>query len=193
MEHPSLVGNLIYLRPMQRSEADHYLDWLNDQDVIRTLGRPYFPLTHEAEMKFYDSILSGNRDNVLLAIARHEDDRHIGSCGLHNIDWVGRKAELGILIGDKTCWNLGYGTEAVKLLTDYGFRWLNLNRVYLHVHRDNVGGIKAYCKAGFTEEGCMREDCYRDGEYVDSLVMGILRAEWQVKALPKLDFSPAES
>lgn len=181
MKYPCLIGEKVYLRPMQLTEMEHYLEWLNDVQVTRSLGRPFYPLTREAEEDFYRKILPGSRDNVFFAIALKEDDRHIGSCGLHQIDWISRKAELGILIGDKSCWNHGYGTESVQLITDYGFRWMNLHRIFLRVHQDNTGGIAAYRRAGFVDEGCMRDETYRDGTFVSTLIMSVLESEWRMR------------
>jgi RimJ/RimL family protein N-acetyltransferase len=83
------------------------------------------------------------------------------------------------MIGEKSFWNLGYGTEAVRLLVAHGFQSLNLNRIALHVFQDNPRAIRAYEKAGFTHEGRQRQGEFHQGKYVDVLLMSILRSEWQ--------------
>ena len=67
---------------------------------------------------------------------------------------------------------------AVRLALQYAFDHLNLERVALRVQADNLRAIRAYEKAGFVREGCLRRDAYRDGAYVDVLCMGILREEF---------------
>jgi RimJ/RimL family protein N-acetyltransferase len=81
------------------------------------------------------------------------------------------------LIGDKTCWNQGYGTESVRLLCQHGFNTLNLNRIFLHVFESNPRAIRAYEKAGFTLEGRERQAEYKDGKFIDVLRMSLLKSE----------------
>ena len=81
----------------------------------------------------------------------------IGTYAFDDIDWRIRSAEFGIMIGDKTYWNRGYGTEAVRLLCQHGFNTLNLNRIFLHVFENNPRAIRAYEKAGFILEGRERQ------------------------------------
>ncbi len=76
----------------------------------------------------------------------------IGNCGFFDINWRIRSAEVGLFIGEKSCWNKGYGTEVMRLLLQHGFGTLNLNRIFLRVDAENLGGIRAYEKAGFIQE-----------------------------------------
>ena len=103
----------------------------------------------------------------------------IGNSGFFNIDWRNRGAELGIVIGDKAYWNKGYGTEVMRLLLHHGFTTLNLHRIFLRVFEGNPRAIRAYEKAGFVHEGRMRQAEFRDGKYLDVLLMSVLRPEWQ--------------
>jgi RimJ/RimL family protein N-acetyltransferase len=103
----------------------------------------------------------------------------IGSCGFHNFDWRSRAAEVGIFIGDKSCWNKGYGTEVMRLLLQHGFNTLNLNRIALDVYSNNLRAIRAYEKAGFILEGLKRQAIFKNGIYLDVLVMSVLRSDWK--------------
>ena len=85
---------------------------------------------------------------------------------------------MGLFIGDKSCWNKGYGTEVMRLLLQHGFGTLNLNRIFLRVDTENLGGIRAYEKAGFVQEARLRQADYREGRYCDDLIMSVLRSEW---------------
>jgi RimJ/RimL family protein N-acetyltransferase len=105
----------------------------------------------------------------------------IGNCSFMNINWTIRSAEVGLFIGEKSCWNKGYGTEVMSLLLDLGFDTFNLNRIYLRVDEANKGGIHAYEKAGFVHEGRFREGTFQNGKYGDVLLMSVLRAEWNPK------------
>src|SRR5690606_5943840 len=103
----------------------------------------------------------------------------IGDCGFNQLSWVNRSAELGIVIGEKRFWGQGYGRDALRLLLRFGFNTLNLNRISLQVHADNVRGIRSYEKAGFVHEGRERQGAYKNGEYKDVLIMSVLRSEWE--------------
>ena len=103
----------------------------------------------------------------------------IGNCSVFNIEWTNRSAELGIVIGEKSVWNQGYGTETMKLLLQHGFETLNLNRIYLRVYSTNPRAIRSYEKAGFVLEGTLREAVYRHGNYANVHIMSVLRSEWK--------------
>ena len=122
----------------------------------------------------------GNPSGVSFAI--EADDHLIGFCGLHSRDPIAATAELGITIGDKAYWGQGYGREAIGLLLDYGFRLLNVRRIYLRVHARNERAVRAYRACGFVEEGRLRQHVWSDGAYDDLIYMGVLRDEWPVLA-----------
>lgn len=82
------------------------------------------------------------------------------------------------MIGEKSYWNKGYGTEAVRLLAKHGFHTINLHRIYLRVLENNLRAIRAYEKAGFTHEGRQRQADYKNGMYIDLLVMSMLQSEF---------------
>ena len=61
----------------------------------------------------------------------------------------------------------------------HGFKELNLNRIFLRVYEINLRGIRSYEKAGFKQEGRLRQDRFMDGKYIDVLLMSVLRSEWK--------------
>jgi len=191
MDRPFLIGKLIYLRPLEPDDADRFATWLNDARVTRTL-RARGPITRAFKREWIERV---TRDDKALAcsIVRRRDDRHIGSTGLHEIDWQARSAGFGISIGIPEMWGKGYGTEATRLITDHAFRTLNLNRVWLDVHASNVGAQRAYEKAGFRVEGVQRQAIYRDGRYADMLLMSVLREEWERGGGPSESRRPARA
>jgi RimJ/RimL family protein N-acetyltransferase len=179
MEHPFLVGTLVYLRAVDRAEASIIVPWVNDQRVIRNL-LIHRPTSLAAEEAFLESVSRSDTD-VVMGICEKATDRLVGVCGLHRIDPKNRHAMYGIFIGEADARGKGLGSEVTSLVVTYAFDTLNLNRIWLHVYRDNKGAIRAYEKAGFTVEGVLRQDNFRDGRYGDTVVMGILRSEWKAK------------
>ena len=178
MKTPFLIGDRIYLRPLCRDDLNEcYLSWLNDPEVNRFLTSGRFPYTMD-ELESYYERLVGSRSEIILAIIDKSTDKHIGNIKLGPIDWISREAALGLLIGEKSFWGQGYGTEAVRLILDYAFKRLNLHKVCLGVHANHPEAIGAYKRAGFREEGRLREAAFIWGEYVDGLRMGVLREEY---------------
>ena len=178
MRRPFLAGERIYLRALEESDVSGpYLDWLNDYEVTRYLETGSFPTTEDALQKYVRTIQTPN--NVMLAIIEKESGAHVGNIKLGSIQGTHRRADVGILIGDKRAWGKGYGHEATELMLEYGFRRLNLHKITLGVYADHEGAVKSYQKLGFAIEGTLREHLFRDGTFHDEYVMGILRADYE--------------
>jgi RimJ/RimL family protein N-acetyltransferase len=177
MNNAFLIGKEIYLRPLDREDADLVRSWLNDPEVRAHL-QWYRPLSRRAEEEFIDRVGQSEHDLVLLIVLK-EWDCPIGVAGLHDIDVKNRHALFGICIGVKEQWGKGHGSDATRLIVGHAFETLNLNRVFLRVYEDNARGIRAYERVGFKREGLLRQDNFRHGRYWDTIVMGILREEWK--------------
>lgn len=180
-----IYGERIRFRHAERSDIPRFVEWLNDPEVRKGI-LIYLPMSLMEEEAWFENMNKRPVDERVLCIDMRQPGqdgqadtwKHIGSCGFNDINWRNRSAEFGILIGDKSVWNQGYGTEAVRLLVKLGFETLNLNRIYLHVFGNNPRAVRAYEKAGFTHEGRHRQANFQDGQYIDELVMSILREEW---------------
>jgi RimJ/RimL family protein N-acetyltransferase len=177
MKNPFLIGAKVYLRPLERADAPVLLPWFNDPEVTRTLLR-YRPLNLQEEEAFLDRMSESEHDLALGVVVR-ANDQLVGATGFHHMDFRNRHCSFGISIGEKSEWGKGYGTEATALMVQYAFDTLNLNRVWLHVYEYNQRGLRAYEKVGFKREGVLRQECYREGRYWDTIVMAILRDEWE--------------
>jgi diamine N-acetyltransferase len=170
-----LIGKQIYLRPFDVEDAAVACAWLNDPEVRVHIRRDW-PLTLAAEQGFIQQMSQSTQDVVLVIVLRSEG-KPIGLCGLHKIDSRNRHAEFGIAIGDKSHWGQGHGSEATKLLIDYAFDTLNLNRVHLQVYEDNPRALRCYEKLGFVREGRLRQEDFRRGKYRDLIIMALLRED----------------
>jgi RimJ/RimL family protein N-acetyltransferase len=175
-----IYGKRIRLRRDERSDLPKFVEWLNDPEVRRYLLMG-LPISQANEDGWFENMLKRPPEEQPFAIEIRDGDgwRLIGNCGFFDIDQRARSSEVGIFIGDKSCWNQGYGAEVMRLLLQVGFGTLNLNRIFLRVDAANKGGIRAYEKAGFVHEGRFRQGTYRDGQYEDVLFMSALRSEWK--------------
>ncbi|MEA3349234.1 MAG: GNAT family protein [Chloroflexota bacterium] len=175
-----IYGNRVRLRAVEKDDLPRFADWLNDPEVRQGLT-VFLPLSQTDVEKWFEKMLERPQEERPLVIEIEAEDAWVpvGNCGLFGLDWRLRTAEVGIFIGAKKYWNQGYGTDVVRLILRHGFNTLNLNRVFLRVHADNPRAMRAYEKAGFVHEGRMRQARFYAGEYVDVLLMSVLRSEWQ--------------
>ncbi len=170
-----LRGPRVTLRPLGSGDLRRCVKWFSDPQVIQFLGRSGAVTLAEEERWFREY---GRRaDEQIFAI--EVDGRHIGNLGLHKVDRVHRKADVGIVIGDAAYWSKGYGTEAMRTVLAYGFGPLGLNKVSLEVLEFNVRAIRSYEKCGFVREGVHREDLLKDGHFLNVLRMSILAREFR--------------
>ena len=170
-----IIGERIYLSPINIEDYEIYTKWLNDIEVCESLGSYAMQLTLDAEKKWLEEFSSKNHN---YAMVLHEDDKMIGNIGFADIDNINRTGIVGLFIGEKDYHNHGYGTEALKLILDYAFKTLNLHNVMLFVHSNNQRGIACYKKVGFKEIGRRREAKFINGGYVDVVYMDILASEF---------------
>src|SRR6266511_3619893 len=117
MKNPFLIGDMVYLRPLEKEDAPLFVTWFNDPDVRRLLKR-YRPMTLREEESFIEKLASYEQ-SVILGIALRENDQLIGGTGLHQTDLRNRHAAFGIVIGDKAEWGKGHGTEATRLIVGH--------------------------------------------------------------------------
>lgn len=118
-----------------------------------------------------------DHDNVFLAIVLKADDRHIGNIKLGPINWLHRFADVGLIIGEKDCWGKGYASQAIRLISDYAFKVLNLHRLTAGCYAANMGSAKAFLKVGWRQDGLRPRHFYCAGEYVDAIMLGITRED----------------
>lgn len=172
-----IYGKLVRLRALTQSDLPQLIEWRNDPEVKALLIGWSYPVALETEQVWFEGA-SQDESTQRLAIELLADGRYIGNIGLYDIDWINRKAEYGILIGDKTAWGQGFGLDASKTLLAYAFRELNLHRIFLRVLTQHIRALRLYDKLGFRVEGRLREDIYRGGAYQDALIMGMLASDF---------------
>lgn len=167
----------VYLRALELSDVEYLVKWRNDPEVTSSLGGNTFFVSVYREADWIKNAILNDTVNLRLSICLVENDLHIGIVNLTSISWINRSAEFSIMLGDKSQWGKGLGAEATKLMLKHAFEELNLHRVYLTVRNDNASAIKLYKKAGFKQEGIMRESVFKNNKYVTMNLMSILKNE----------------
>lgn len=171
-----IVGERIYLSPRNTEDAEVFTEWLNDFETTDYIGRSCMLFTLEAEKKYLED--NANAE-ATFSIIDMKKDKMIGVVGIENINHIKRIGTLGVFIGDKAYRENGYGTEAIRLVLDYGFNYLNLNNIKLDVLEFNKRAIACYKKCGFKEYGRRRQSEFLNGKYYDIIEMDILAEEFK--------------
>ena len=172
-----LIGERIYLSPRSSEDAEIFTKWMNDFEVTDYIGRSDTILTLDAEKKYLES-KNMDLSTTSFAIIDLKTDKMIGTLSLEEIHHTNRTAVLGIFIGEPDFRSNGYGSEAIKLLLDFGFNYMNLNSIRLNVLSCNERAIKCYKKCGFKESGKWRKSKFVNGKYYDTIIMDILSEEF---------------
>jgi RimJ/RimL family protein N-acetyltransferase len=142
------------------------------------------PLSHRSQQEFLESHSQPEYNGASFAIITRTDSVLIGGCDLRAERLENRSASLGIAIGDKSYWDGGYGTDAMRVLCRFGFEHMNLHRIELEVYAGNERARHVYEKVGFTVEACRRQAHFKYGKYMDVFVMGLLEGELRLTPDP---------
>ena len=177
---PRMYGERIMLREYKLEDLQHIRKWVNDPEVVDNLSDIFLVPHSLAETEsFLNSVLKGDRKNTFcFVIADLETEAYIGQIDLMNIDWKNRAAEIGIVIGEGENRGKGIGSEALQVLQEFVFNRLNMNRLEIKVHSNNLRAHRCYLKSGFKEEGRLRQGFYIHGNYIDNIVLSILKSEF---------------
>ncbi len=170
-----LVGDNIYLSPRNVEDYEKFTEWMNDFETTDYIGSSGQVMSLLGEKKYLEEHIG---DVASFAIVSLEDDKLLGSIAIEDINNTRRCGTLGIFIGDREARNKGYGSEAIKLLLDYSFNYLNLHSIKLNVFDFNKRAIACYKKCGFRECGRLRENYFLNGKYYDNIIMDVLSNEF---------------
>ncbi len=167
------LGRLVRLRAFEHRDAEPYRLWINDPEIARLIDRagPVTPAEHEA---WYRDIVA-SESAAVFAVDRLTDDQFIGLVWLYGIHTRHRRAEVRIVIGDRSCWGGGYGTDALRLLVQIAFGPLRLDKLWADVLATNPRGVAAFERAGFRREGLLAGDRVQGAGRVDVIRLGLLR------------------
>ncbi len=177
----NIVGEKVALGPLRKDLAPLYQRWMNELASARSVGS-HRPVTFEQEEDWYASAIK-SETLIQFTVYERETSEPIGTTSLMDIDYRSRRAEFGILIGEKNLRNKGYGTETTKLILDYAFTAAGLHNVMLRVFSFNKAAIRAYEKAGFKEYGRRRESYLMNGRMWDDVHMDCISTEFESPVL----------
>lgn len=171
-----LQGEKVRLVPVdKRLHLENALRWMNDPEVtqylLNTTG-----VTPGMEEEWMDRVQK--RDNDFVWAVMEDSGRHIGFSGIHRINWRLRLGGTGTVIGEKSEWRKGYGSDAMRVRTKFAFETLNLHRLESEARIDNIGSQRALEKAGYRREGIARKKLYWGGRWYDTVLYAILDEDY---------------
>jgi RimJ/RimL family protein N-acetyltransferase len=174
-DKPTLTGERVILRPMSLKDAEPFYTSLDDDEGNRLTG------THQSftfeQIKSWTASRQATDDRLDLSIIDRATGVWVGELAVNDWDEDNHSCGFRIAIGPNGR-NRGLGSEATRLIVDYVFKQLPINRIALEVFAFNPRAIHVYERCGFTREGVIRSALYWDGEYHDAILMSILRDEW---------------
>jgi RimJ/RimL family protein N-acetyltransferase len=174
-----IVGDRVYLRPIEQPDAEEIARWsMRETDIAFDTGRKFrSPISYwhwnrktaETEPPTW----------TRFAICLLSDNSVIGANGFAFLDWIHRTAETETEIVRPEYRGGGYGTEAKHLLLEFGFELLGLHMVRSMAWAFNTRSCEALRKQGYRDAGRLAWTGIKSGDFADDLVFDLLASEWQ--------------
>lgn len=174
------------LREIERKDLRAINQWRNDSDLLFYLEAPYRFISNDVDEKWYDNYLHNRDKQVRCAIVSDESDDILGLVSLTDIDSINQSAKLHIMVGKEENRGKGLGTFAVTEIVKHAFLNLNIQRIELSTLEYNIKAQKLYEKVGFLREGIKRKSIYKNGQWVDQYIYGLLKDEFDVWSCVKI-------
>jgi ribosomal-protein-alanine N-acetyltransferase len=172
-----ILGQRIFLRALDESDvSDAYLGWMRDPQVTQYLESRDHIQSLDTLRGFVRNMNASNRD-YLFGIFLAQSAEHIGNIKIGSVREPHRSADLGLIVGRRSAWGMGYGTEAIALATRYAFEQLGLNKLWAGMYGENLGSYNAFIKAGYREVGRFKRHVLFNGRYIDSILVEKCRDE----------------
>jgi RimJ/RimL family protein N-acetyltransferase len=182
MDKPTLLGEMLTLRPIRASDSDHVWESVTDAEGMRLVGETRQPSREEVDAWCAAAATVPDRVDLAITLAGDPNDEYLGEIALEDVDEAVRSADLRLVMRPGYR-GRGYGTEAIQLVLGLAFDGLGLHRVGLSVLSINSRALSLYENLGFRVEG-RRRDAYRDGErWCDGVDMGLLEDEYRAGQL----------
>jgi RimJ/RimL family protein N-acetyltransferase len=165
-----IAGEKIILRALERDDLARCYSWMNDPNIVWTLKSRY-PMPFHLESEWLEHAIGNHPAERHFAIERKTDRSHIGNASLHDIEWVSRTASFGLFIGEPSSWNQGFGGDAIRALVRFAFEEMNLRKLRISVFDYNDRAKHVLLASGFTVEGKLLREFFREGRYHDIVVL----------------------
>jgi RimJ/RimL family protein N-acetyltransferase len=166
-----LRGEAVTLRPLTVSDfSDQYLGWMNDPEINRYLETQWEEQTRDTIEIFLEE-MEKSENSVLFGI--FHDGKHVGNIKIGPVNWHHLYADVSYFIGDRSVWGQGLATEAVLLVSRFGFEQLGLNKCKAGSYSGNTGSMRVLEKVGYRKEGCLKDELLGPNGREDHILYGL--------------------
>lgn len=173
-----LQGKRVTLRAVERDDLKRFHEFNRQVELVLNGDGAWRPLPLEVFEKRHERHLEAGEQAAFVIEA---DGTVIGDIELHTQDHRSRVSSFGVAIYQPEYLGKGYGREAIGLLLGWAFEVQNYERIWLTTWSTNARALGCYRALGFAEEGRLRRSEFVSGQYVDTVVMGLLRDEWRAQ------------
>ncbi len=132
--------------------SKNYLNWLINPNINQFLEIRHFPPQTLVQLFSYLDEINNDEETLLLGIFLR-NGRHIGNIKIGPIDWIHKRGDIGLIIGEIDQWGCGHASKAIELLSHYAFNELKLEKLTAGCYEENFGSIKAFLRNNFIIEG----------------------------------------
>lgn len=177
-----IKGELVGLRAVEKEDLQHLRDWRNIPSFRKNF-REVRELSLEDQLAWFESLQKTKDINFMFSIIDLKTNEMIGAAGLLYLNWIIRSADYSFYIGDQEMYigDDGRALEASQLLLDYGFKNLNLNKVWMELYEFDHQKIDFFTsKFNFIKDGVLRDNCFENGKYWNSLIISLLKRDYAI-------------
>ena len=174
-----IKGNKIGLRAVEKEDLGLLRDWRNIVSFRKNF-REVMELSLVDQENWFESLQKTKHINYMFMIVDLKTNIPVGAAGLLYINWINRSADFSFYIGENELYIGDDETafEAAKILIEYGFNNLNLNKIWMELYEFDVKKLDFFLnKFQFKQDGRLRQNCYEDGKYWDSFIISLLKNE----------------
>ena len=166
------------IRSIEKTDLVLIQSWRNNED-IRRYFREYREFSIEQLESWYNNMIK-DRNFEMFVIINCESNKVIGVTGLTYIDWVNRHADVHFYIGINGEWiDDKYSKIAIKIILDYGFNILNLNKIWSEIYEIDNKKLGFFSDIGFSVDAKLRDHYFYQGKYHMSYILSLLRKEYE--------------
>lgn len=173
-------GERVYLRLPEPKDVDLFTRSLHHPLIRRLTGQTRV-FSRDRVEQWLKQVVDAE-DRIFCLIVDQSNDEVVGDVEINQIHFTHRNGNIRIALHEERHFGKGFGTEAMRLMIEYGFGVLNLHRLSLDVYAYNERAINTYKKLGFQQEGVQKEALYYDHQYHDVILMALLRKDYYARS-----------
>jgi RimJ/RimL family protein N-acetyltransferase len=174
-----IKGSYVGIRAVEKSDLPYFKEWRNIPN-FRKRFREVRELSLNDQEVWFASLQTSKHINFMFTIVDLITNQPIGACGLLYINWINRSADFSFYIGEDEIYigDDNKSVESARLLIDYGFKNLNLNKIWMELYEFDKEKVEFFNNHfNFHQDGVLRQNCFEEGKYWDSYIISLLRQD----------------